>query len=539
MIETAYLPHFFLLIAGAAVIAAGRLLPRRATWGPAAFICLLIAAWLFATGFEQRSKTATSAPPMPPHINGGETRVPPSQALPFQQALTGFGLLLAGVVSMGLWHAHECTELSAESQGLVLIAIAGALLTVAGEEVWLSVAGVEVAGLVGIALRYTLNDSTERKAILRRVIVPHGFSLILLLIAVGLLTVLLETSQLSAMAAHRSGGDTEDPGVWIHVAFVLLFAAMAIRLRLVPFHFGTTEGDSSTSNEAALAVSTLPAFAVLIFLYRVGFEALPGLESTAVAVSLVLSGGTMVVGGTLAIAQTSVRATLNSLAMSYAGTIIFGLSIAWGQAHPESLSSPGMTSLTRGEVVWGLYLFTGLISFAGLSVMLIDLESHADTRSQGFQKIPGIYPRVEYVEQLQGLYRNRPLVAIALIVFLLNLVGVPPLPGFWARWTALLATFSIQRATPAGGSPHWGFVAVAGLMLLQSLLLAVVAFRWISAMVIEPSLSRQQPRMRLGALYAGLICLVLTILVGLAPSRALKQLETIMGPAKQVSTAPE
>ena len=517
MTDTAFLPHLFLFIAGGAIIAAGRIIPRAAFWGPVAFVCLFVAAFLFMTGFEKtarREATATKDVP-----------VVASQRVAFQKPMTAFALLLTGVVGLGLWHVHEVTERSADVHGLLLIALAGALLTVTVDDLRIVWIGPEISAVACLGITYMTNSRGRSAVPFRQAAVRQIVGTVVIVIAIAVIANVVETPKLSAMAIQ-----TSDSGRLAKAGMALLLAGAAIRLGLVPFHFGLPEVRNASPSEANFASAALPLLASCLLLYRLGLEAMPGLEPTAAAASLALAGGTLVFGTLTAVANQKLPAMLTYLVIGYCGVMMFGLALAWGQADAASLPSPGKDPLTHGTTAWLLTLITGLISIAGLHALLIYLKPPADVEETQDAS------QLQHLEQLQGLYRNRPLVAVAIAALLLNLVGVPPLPGFWARWSAMLSTFSIQRAVQGDAVTHWGFVFVASLMLLQSLLTAVVAFRWIKAMFFDPALGRPQDSRRLGALYAGLICFVLTLGVGLSISRVMDRVQRMMSPQHKPET---
>lgn len=509
MTDTAFLPHLFLFIAGGAIIAAGRIIPRAAFWGPVAFVCLFVAAFLFMTGFEKAARQeATTAKDSPVVV---------SQRVDFQKPMTAFALLLTGVIGLGLWHVHEVTERSADVHGLLLIALAGTLLTVTVDDLRLIWAGPEIAATACLGIVFVTKRNGRVAIPVRQAAARQVTGMVVVLIAIAIIARGVETPKLSAMAVQI--GET---GRLARAGLALLLAGVAIRLGLVPFHFGLPEVRSSSRPEANLVSAALPLLASGLLLYRLGLEAMPGLEPTAAAAALALAGGTMVFGTLPAIANQRLPGMLTYLVIGYCGVVMFGLALAWGQADAASLPSPGTVALTRGTTAWILSLVTGLISFAGLQALLIHLQPPTDDETTPDAS------QLQHLEQLQGLYRHRPLVAVAIAVLLLNLVGVPPLPGFWARWSALLSTFSIQRAVQGDAVTHWGFVCVASLMLLQGLLTAIVAFRWIKAMFFDPALGRPTPSRRLGSLYAGLICFVITLGVGLSISRVTDHVQRMM-----------
>lgn len=71
-----------------------------------------------------------------------------------------------------------------------------------------------------------------------------------------------------------------------------------------------------------------------------------------------------------------------------------------------------------------------------------------------------IIPDIEYINQLKGLFNINPILSLSLIVSLFSLIGIPPLPGFFAKQQVLLSTMSL------------GFIFVSILAILMSVVTA-------------------------------------------------------------------
>jgi len=525
-----YLPHVILLFTGGVLLLAPRGMKSPLIAGAIAMTALLAAMVSL-------------------HLLTDE---PPSSSFglwlsTFSFQLSAFGFLLTGLLALGLWSTQHSPQRAARLHGLLLFAAAGAMLTTVADNLILLAVSLELCSFAAFTLMGTSNipfDEQQRDAessrldagmscwearvLFRQALARQAVSAVLLLLAFVLLYVLSGTTELwgigrsfevpSGMAAPEMRAAGESP--LGKTAFVLLFAAVAIRVFLVPFHLDAVRVVSQPAGEVAGVVATLPPLAAFVVLYRVGLVALSGLEPTAVGMALVLSGGTLVLAPCLAVAQTSLRRMFGYLVIGHAGVVLTGLAIAWGQQSPAALEPPGTSALARGEVACGLFLLVGLLSFAGLFALLIHLETP--------QK------RIEFPEQLRGLFRDRPLVAVSLSVLLLNLVGIPPLPGFWARLSALASALSIQYETPdAGAQWHSGFLLLMMLMLVQTVVTAWIAFRLLSVMLLQPPLSPITPRGRRGALSAGLTCTMLTVLLGLSPTKTIQRLDAVTSPALQ------
>ena len=56
---------------------------------------------------------------------------------------------------------------------------------------------------------------------------------------------------------------------------------------------------------------------------------------------------------------------------------------------------------------------------------------------------------VEGIADLAGLSRQRPLLALALAIFMFSMAGIPPLAGFFSKLYVFMAAIEAARAFPA------------------------------------------------------------------------------------------
>jgi hypothetical protein len=157
-----------------------------------------------------------------------------------------------------------------------------------------------------------------------------------------------------------------------------------------------------------------------------------------------VSVATMTLGNVAALTQTNMKRLLAYSSIAHAGYIMMGV---------VALSQKG----ARGTMVYLLaYLFMNLGAF--LVVMLIHRhEGSFDLRD---------YP---------GLYRRAPFLTLAMAIFLLSLMGIPPLVGFMGKLYVFAAI--IER-----GPSYWWYALVAAVNA------AVAAFyyaRVLKTMIIE------------------------------------------------------
>lgn len=101
------------------------------------------------------------------------------------------------------------------------------------------------------------------------------------------------------------------------------------------------------------------------------------------------------------------------------------------------------------------------------------------------------------LERLRGAAWKSPLAAALFVLLALSLIGVPPLPGFWAKFLL------IKAALLSGGWYHWALLIILGATVIETLYLMRVARLLYSQSATPPPTPRSselRPALLLGAL---------------------------------------
>ena len=500
------LPHILLLFGGACIIGGARFLRKPAVWG---FVSLAVLAAAAGCVFHLSHSASTNT------VADAWGRFGTAVAVAF--------LVGGAVLVLGAWKPHDDDRYPGESHGLLLCGIAVAMLTGFTDDAIALFLSLELCGLVSVGLLMTQQRGHVFTGLTRRALILHGVSTALFLLALSVLCGYLGTTSLNEMqhalaaavqAGEESGLTGSSPRIG-RTAFVLLFAAVAVKSFLVPFHFGAPEVLTESSTLTCSYSLCVARAAALVVLFRLGFLTLVGFESTGLVISAVLSGGTMLVGTALAIGRERLREKLTYLLIGQGGTVLFGLSIAWGRASAAESVPPVPSFLTRGETAAAMTLLAVSLSVAGIFSLLNTLQREDRP--------------VDFVEELTGLLRERPLVAVAFAVCLLNLIGVPPLPGFWARLMTLTSALAVTKQSADGVPlPHPAFLILVVVMGIQSLMTVAVLFRVFSEMIFEPPVSRSHAVGSRPALISGVVCALIILGIGFSPSQTIDTLNEVI-----------
>lgn len=190
---------------------------------------------------------------------------------------------------------------------------------------------------------------------------------------------------------------------------------------------------------------------------------------------MLIAALTMVTGVLGAAAQGDIRRILSFHIISQIGYMVMGI----GLLSPLALAGTVFYLIHHIIVKANLFLVAGIIRRIGKS---FDLEN------------------------LGGLYRNRPIVAILFLIPAFSLAGIPPLSGFWAKYILVRAGFE------AG---EWALATVA--LLVGLLTIFSMTKIWIGAFW-KPLPAKEIPsagRLSISMLTPVMALACITVLIGL------------------------
>lgn len=181
------------------------------------------------------------------------------------------------------------------------------------------------------------------------------------------------------------------------VGLTMFLAGMFYKLALFPFHFWAPDVYEGASNETAAYVATLPKLGAVVILVRLAAILTPETEVTMVFA--VLGAASMTIGNLSALTQRDVKRILGYSSVSHAGYVMLGLVAG----TPKGLAAAAFYSL--------VYILMNLTCFW----VVCKVSDNGDNVT---------------LDDLDGLYKRSPYLALVLAVSAFALVGLPPTAGF-------------------------------------------------------------------------------------------------------------
>ncbi len=355
---------------------------------------------------------------------------------------------------------------------LVLTATLGMMFMAGGTDLITIVVGLETMAVSFYILAGFIKPNRRSNEAAIKYFVLGAFSLGLLLYGMSLMYGLSGSTRLHEIAPLVA---SHQGGLALTLAVVLLVAGVGFKIAAVPFHMWAPdvyEGAPTPITGFLSVGSKAASFAMLLRLFVEGLpSALPEWQ-TLFYVLAVLS---MIVGNVAAITQTNVKRMLAYSSIAHAGYVLIGI-------------VPGTErGITAAMIYLLLYAFMQLGAFA-----VVALLRRADVVG-------------DELKDLSGLYQRSPVSAIAMLIFMLSLGGIPPTAGFMGKvWVF-------------GAAIDAGFVWLAVIGVLNSAVslyyyFRVVVFMWMKTDVVASPV-RLGPALGL----AVGVSLVATLALGMYP----------------------
>jgi NADH-quinone oxidoreductase subunit N len=305
------------------------------------------------------------------------------------------------IVLLSMDYLRRSGNDSAEYWALVLFATAGMMLLAAAGDLVVVFLGLELMSLSLYVLAGLFKRELASGEAALKYFLLGAFASSFLLYGIALIYGAAGTTSLDRIALAMAGR-TNDPLFVIGLG--LLLVGFGFKISSVPFHMWAPDvyQGAPTSVTALIATgSKAAAFAALI---RVLAVQLRGVPDDWTALVWVGAAVTMTVGNVVAIAQSNLKRMLAYSSIAHVGYMLIGL-VAGG---------PGGV----GAILF--YLLTYTFTTAGAFGVITLCER---ARAEAVD-----------VADYTGLARRHPLLAAVLALFLLSLIGIPPLAGFVGKF---------------------------------------------------------------------------------------------------------
>jgi NADH-quinone oxidoreductase subunit N len=397
-------------------------------------------------------------------------------------------MALGGGIVLVLFSWNEVPDRQAADYFACLVLIvAGVSLAGAANDLVVLFLALEIVSIPTYILLYLpRHDDASQEAALKYFLLSV-FSSGLTLFGFSYLYGLTGTTNLTVMYDTLHRADSRDLPVVAHVAVVMVVAGLGFRITAVPFHFYAPDVYQGAPTVGAAMLAYVPKVAGFAALLRVlGFVTPAGIATSGTYIGMALSTQvptvlwflavvTMFLGNILALLQDNLKRILAYSSVAHAGYMLVGLAVA------PYLRGPG--GVTEPDGVEAILYY--LVAYGAMTIGAFAVIAYVDS-----PETP-----VETVDDLAGLSRSHPLLALLMTVFLFSLIGIPLTAGFTGKFFIFLGAMAVPSAehvtqarvlailgmvnAAIGG---WYYLRIIAVMYLRNPLRSVIGRRTVPAL---------------------------------------------------------
>ncbi|ATG47415.1 NADH-quinone oxidoreductase subunit NuoN [Celeribacter ethanolicus] len=320
------------------------------------------------------------------------------------------GVLLAGAAVLVM--SHDFLEKRGfakfEYPILVLFSTIGMMVMVSAGDLMSLYLGLELMSLSLYVIASFRRDSVKSTEAGLKYFVLGSLSSGLLLYGSSLIYGFSGTTSFAGIVTVVQGN------VPLGVLFGLIFVmtGLAFKVSAVPFHMWTPDVYEGAPTPTTAFFATAPKLAAMGLFARVLFDAFGGVPGDWQQVLAVIAVASMFWGAFAGIGQTNIKRLMAYSSITHMGFALMGLAAA----NAEGVQS--------AMVYMAIYVAMNIGAFAFIMTMERDGKPVTD------------------LSALNLYWRVSPTKALAVLVLFFSLAGVPPMLGFFAKFSVLMAAWN-------------------------------------------------------------------------------------------------
>ncbi len=314
---------------------------------------------------------------------------------------------LATALAMSIRYLYQEQINRFEYPVLVMFAGLGMMLMISANNLLAVYVGLELQSLCLYVLATFHRDMLRSAEAGLKYFVLGAVSSGLFLFGASLIYGLTGNTGFSVIASYL--GDAESIGIGVLAGLLFIISGMAFKISAVPFHMWTPDvyNGAPTSATALFAIAPkVAAIALLIRLLTGPFEITFEYWSQII---WFLSAASMILGAFAALKQENIKRLMGYSAIGHIGYVLIGVAIGTQESIAASL----------------LYLLVYMFMTAGTFAVILVM------RRDNFA--------LEDITDLSGVSKVRPYTAYTMLLMMLSMSGIPPLAGFFAKFSVFQA----------------------------------------------------------------------------------------------------
>ena len=322
-------------------------------------------------------------------------------------------LSAAAVLVMSIGYMQARDILRFEYPMLVALAVVGMMMMVSAGDLMALYMGLELQSLALYVVASLRRDSVRSTEAGLKYFVLGALSSGLLLYGASLVYGYAGTTSFAGIITVAQTGETS---VGLLFGLVFLISGMAFKVSAVPFHMWTPDVYEGAPTPITAFFATAPKVAAMGLFARVLHDAFGNAVGDWRQIIALLSVASMFLGAVAAIGQTNIKRLMAFSSIAHMGYALMGL-------------AAGTVFGVQAMLIYmAIYVTMNVGTFAFIMLMSRDGAPITD------------------ISSLNMYGKNNPGRALAMLVLLFSLAGVPPMLGFFGKFYVLRAAYDAGLA---------------------------------------------------------------------------------------------
>ena len=296
---------------------------------------------------------------------------------------------------------------------LIGLAVVGMMMMVSAGDLMSLYMGIELQSLALYVIAAFNRDSIRSTEAGLKYFVLGALSSGLLLYGASLIYGFSGTTNFDGIALALNQGEIS---LGLLIGLVFLATGLAFKVSAAPFHMWTPDVYEGAPTPVTAFFATAPKVAAMILFTRVAYEAFGEIKSDWQQIVSFLAVASMFLGSIAAIGQKDIKRMMAYSSIGHMGFALVGLA---------SGTEIGVQALL---IYMSIYVIMNIGTFA--FILSMEKDGHPVTEISALN----MYSRVD------------PLRALALMILMFSLAGIPPMVGFFGKFYVLKAAVDANMA---------------------------------------------------------------------------------------------
>jgi NADH-ubiquinone oxidoreductase chain 2 len=357
-------------------------------------------------------------------------------------------------------NVHPSAPPIAEYSMLILFTTMGATFLLASSDLVSMYLAIELQSFGVYILAAVYRDSESATAAGLKYFLLGALSSALILLGSALVysyTGLTNLDSIYELISVVGPSGTQGDGLVV-LGFIIISVGLLFKVASAPFHYWAPDVYDGTPTIVTTWLTVMPKISIFVFLLELyqgtsvmisqNISYVSGISTNLLLVCAFLS---LVIGTVVGLGQYRIKRLLAYSTISHVGFLLLALAIS------SATIIAGEESVEAFLFYIVQYSLTNINTFFILLAFGYLINNVSSSSGQG--------PDVQYTSELQGQFRANPVLGLSFAICLFSMAGVPPLMGFFAKYTVLYSAINN------------GYIFLAIVAILASVVSAVYYLR--------------------------------------------------------------